>query len=147
MFSIPVGYPTPDEEEEIVRRTTVGAMPSAQRVISVEQLVAMQQLLRRLPANGDVVRYCVKLAGATRQGAGLDSSRWIRWGAGPRASQYLAIGARTWAALRGNEVPTPDDVRAIAPAVLRHRVLLNFEAEAAGITVDKVVQQLIEEVG
>jgi MoxR-like ATPase len=147
MFSIPVGYPTPEEEEEIVRRTTVGAMPSAGRVITVEQLVAMQQLLRRLPANGDVVRYCVKLAGATRQGAGLDASRWIRWGAGPRASQYLAIGARTWAALRGNEVPTPEDVRAIAPAVLRHRVLLNFEAEAAGITVDKVVQQLIEEVG
>ncbi|MEZ4322462.1 MAG: MoxR family ATPase [Myxococcota bacterium] len=147
MFSIPVGYPTPTEEEEIVRRTTVGEMPNATQVLSVEQLVAMQQLLRRLPANGDVVRYCVKLAGATRPGAQLDASRWIRWGAGPRASQYLAIGARTWAALRGNEVPTPEDVRAVAPAVLRHRVLLNFEAEAAGISVDRVVAQLVEEVG
>jgi MoxR-like ATPase len=147
MFSIPVGYPSPDEEEEIVRRTTVGDMPHASRIISVEELVAYQQLLRRLPTNSDVVSYAVKLASATRPGSGFDATRWIRWGAGPRASQYLAVGARTWAALHGNEVPTRDDVRSVASAVLRHRVLLNFEAEAAGITPDKVVAQLVEEVG
>ncbi len=84
---------------------------------------------------------------ATRPGSGLDATRWIRWGAGPRASQQLAIGARTWAALHGNEVASRSDVRSIAGAVLRHRVLLNFEAEAAGITSDRVVAQILEEVG
>ncbi len=148
MFSIPVGYPTTEEEEEIVRRTTVGDLPSAEAVLSTEDLVDMQQLLRRLPANPEVVRYCVRLASATRPEEGRsDATRWIRWGAGPRASQYLAVAARTWAALRGHEVPTEEDVRAIAAPVLRHRVLLNFEAEAAGRTVDQVIDQIIEEVG
>jgi MoxR-like ATPase len=147
MFSIPVGYPTPAEEEEIVRRTTVGEMPKAQRVLSLDELIRIQQLLRKLPANGDVVRYCVKLAGATRPGSKLEAGKWIRWGAGPRASQFLAVGARAWAAMRGHEVPTLEDVRAVAPAVLRHRVLLNFEAEAAGVDVDRVVARILEEVG
>jgi len=147
MFSIPVGYPSVEEEEEIVRRTTVGDMPNAQTVLSAQHLRDYQQLLRRLPANGDVVSYCVRIAAATRPGSGLDATRWIRWGAGPRASQYLAVGARTWAALHGNEVPTRADVRSIAGAVLRHRVLLNFEAEAAGVTSDRVVAQILEEVG
>jgi MoxR-like ATPase len=147
MLSVNVGYPTPEQEFEIVRRTTVGEMPSAKRVIAVEQLVAAQQVLRRQPNNPDVVRYAVRLATATRPGSGLDATRWIRWGAGPRASQYLAVGARTYAALRGNEVPTIADVRAIAHPVLRHRVLLNFEAEAAGITADQVIDQVLDEVG
>jgi MoxR-like ATPase len=147
MFSIPVDYPSLSEEEEIVRRTTVGDLRHARPVLSGEELVAFQQLLRRLPANPDVVKYAVRLASATRPGSGLDATRWIRWGAGPRASQYLAVGARTWAALRGNEVPSVADVRAIAPAVLRHRVLLNFEAEAAGMDVDRVVAAILEEVG
>mgnify|MGYP000415414517 FL=1 len=149
MFSVPVGYPSIEEEEEIVRRTTVGEMPTGRQVLTAEDLLAFQGLLRRLPANGDVVSYCVKLAAATRPGgeASVPSTKWVRWGAGPRASQYLAIGARAWAALRGRELPTRDDVRAVAGAVLRHRVLLNFEAEAAGITADRVVAQILEEVG
>ncbi len=146
MMSIPVGYPTIQEEEEIVRRTTVGTMPSAKRVLEGERLLAYQGLLRRLPPNPDVLAYCVRLASATRPGSGLESTRWVRWGAGPRASQFLAIGARTWAALRGREVPDGDDVRAVARAVLRHRVLLNFEAEAAGLTSDEVVGRILEEV-
>ncbi len=147
MLSVPVGYPTIEEEEEIVRRTTVGELGSARRVLTLDQLLAYQRLLRRLPANPDVVSYCVRLAAATRPGSGVDATRWLRWGAGPRASQYLAIGARTWAALRGREVPDRADVRAIAPAVLRHRVLLNFEAEAAGHTADDIVAQIVDEVG
>ena len=147
MLSIPVGYPTAEEEEEIVRRTTVGEMPHGVRVLDRARLLEYQHLLRRLPANSDVVRYCVRLASATRPGSGLESTRWIRWGAGPRASQYLAVGARTWAALRGNEVPTEADVRSVAQAVLRHRILLNFEAEASGVTVDQVVQKILEEAG
>jgi MoxR-like ATPase len=147
MFSVPLGYPTVSEEEEIVRRTTVGEQPHARSVLAAEDLMALQRLLRRLPANPDTVRYCVKLASASRPGSGLDATKWIRWGAGPRASQALAVGARTWAALRGHEVPTNEDVRAVAPAVLRHRILLNFEAEAAGVDVDRVVAGILEEVG
>jgi MoxR-like ATPase len=147
MFSIPVGYPSVEEEEEIVRRTTVGEMPSAEPVLGPESLLAYQGMLRRLPTNPDVVRYAVQLAQATRPGSAAAAARWLRWGAGPRASQYLAIGARAWAALHGHEVPHRDDVRAVAAAVLRHRIVLNFEAEAAGQTPDGVVRQLIEEIG
>ena len=147
MFSVPVNYPSPAEEEEIVRRTTVGELGRADRVLAAEDLVQFQRMLRRLPANPDVVSYAVKLASATRPGSGMDATKWIQWGAGPRASQYLAVGARAWAALRGNEVPTPEDVRAVAAAVLRHRIVLNFEADSEGVTVDRVVGQLLEEVG
>jgi MoxR-like ATPase len=147
MLSIPVGYPSFEEEEAIVQRTTVGTMPEPRRVIDLEQLLAYQALLRRLPANPDVVRYAVRLATSTRPGSGAAATQWIRWGAGPRASQYLAVGARTWAALHGNEVPSEDDVRAIAVAVLRHRIVLNFEAEASGVTVEQVVGEILDEVG
>jgi MoxR-like ATPase len=147
MFSVRVGYPSIEEEEEVVRRTTVGDERHAHQVLDRDQLVAYQGLLRRLPANGDVVSYCVRLAAATRPGSGLETTRWIRWGAGPRASQYLAIGARAWAALQGHEVPTQADVRAVAPSVLGHRLVLNFEAEAAGMTADQVVAGVLAEVG
>ncbi len=147
MLSIPVGYPTLEEEEEIVRRTTVGDMPHAKPVLGAAELVLFQKLIRRLPSNPDVVRYAVRLAAATRPGSGAEATRWVRWGAGPRASQYLAIGARTWAALRGNEVPTDEDVREVAVAVLGHRIVLNFEAEASGMRPEDVVRQIVEEVG
>ncbi len=143
MFSVPVGYPSAEEEEAIVRRTTTGQMPTASQVISIEEILAYQQLLRKVPVSADVVSYCVRLAQSTRPGHGGVADKWIRWGAGPRASQFLAIGARTWAALHGHRVPTLDDVRAVAGSVLRHRIVLNFEAEAAGVTVDQVVAELI----
>ncbi len=149
MFSIPVGYPTTEEEEEVVRRTTVGEMPKAPRVLDIERLLAYQAMLRRLPTSKDVVSYCVRVTQGTRPdpARGTRASKWLRWGAGPRASQYLAIGARSWAALHGHEVPTIDDVRAVATAVLRHRVVLNFEAEASGLDADAIVSQILEEVG
>ncbi|TNE89218.1 MAG: MoxR family ATPase [Deltaproteobacteria bacterium] len=146
MLSIEVGYPTLEEEEEIVRRTTVGEMPQVRQILDADKLLALQGVLRRLPANPDVVKYAVKLAAATRPGSGYKATEKLRWGAGPRASQYLAIGARTWAALRGRELPTPADVRAIATAVLGHRIVLNFEAEADGWTPARVIEQLLEEV-
>jgi MoxR-like ATPase len=147
MFSVPVEYPARAEEEEIVRRTTGGAPSMPEPVLDAERLLAYQKLVRALPLNPDVVSYAVALAGATRPGSGRDATRWIRWGAGPRASQFLAIGARTWAALDGRMAADREDVRRVATAVLRHRVLLNFEAEAAGITPDAVVRQILEEVG
>ena len=147
MFSVPVGYPSQEEEREIVQRTTVGELPSAQQVVTGAELVAFQQLIRRMPASTDVVDYAVRLASATRPGSGLDATKWIRWGAGPRASQFLALGARARAALDGRPSSDRRDVQAVAKAVLRHRVLLNFEAEAAGITADQVVDQVLEEIG
>jgi MoxR-like ATPase len=149
MFSIPVGYPSAEEEEEIVRRTTAGALPKVQASLSVAELLEIQAVLKRTPIPDDVVAYAVALARATRGRAGdapVRASRWMRWGAGPRASQFLAVGARTWAALHGRSVATLDDVRAVAVPVLRHRVVLDFEAEASGLTVDAVLEDLLAEV-
>ena len=153
MLSVHVGYPTVEEEEEIVRRTTRGTMPECPRVLDRERLLAMQQAIRETPLNSDVVRHCVRLATATRPGSGYKAARWIRWGAGPRASQNLAIGARTLAALRGNETQVihagadSDLPPWLVKAILRHRIILNFEAEAAGMTTDAVLDELIAEVG
>jgi MoxR-like ATPase len=146
MLSIHVGYPQEEEEVEIVRRTTRGALPQVEEVVTRETLLSLQDLVRRLPSSETVDRYAVRLARATRPGPeALDAvQQWVQWGAGPRASQHLALGARVWAALRGNEVPHIEDVRAIAPAVLGHRVLLNFEADAQGVGVEQVVEAVLE---
>ena len=148
MFSIDVGYPSEEEELEVVRRTTGGVRQEVESVLSKERLLELQGLLRRLPSNEPVDRLAVRLARATRPGPDAPEvvKRWVQWGAGPRASQYLSLGARVHAALNGNEVPHPDDLVAIAPAVLSHRVLLNFKAEAAGMTPAKVIDELIAEV-
>ena len=146
MFSIPVTYPSEADEVEILRRTTVGEAREAPAVLDRDSLLEAQAILRRLPANEHVLEQSVRLAVATRPGSGADASRWVRWGAGPRASQHLAMGARAWAALRGREVPDVDDIRAVALPVLRHRVLLNFEAEAMGHTADAVVNAIVDEV-
>ncbi len=148
MFSIRVGYPSLDEELEVVERTTVGELPDVPTVLDRALLLQLQGLVRRLPTSTDVHRYAVRLARATRPGPDAPDfvNRWVRWGAGPRASQYLALGARVRAALRGHEVADPADVRAVAPAVLGHRVLLNFQAEAEGLDVDQLLAQLLQRV-
>ncbi len=148
MLSVRVGYPTEEEELEVVERTTVGELPDVQPVLDRALLLQLQGLVRRLPTSRDVHRYAVRLARATRPGPDAPDfvNRWVRWGAGPRASQYLALGARVRAALRGHEVADPSDVRAVARSVLGHRVLLNFQAEAEGLGVDELLDQLIERV-
>ncbi len=146
MLSIHVGYPSEEEEVEVVRRTTGGEQATVEPVVSRERLLQLQALVRRLPVSDEVTRFAVRLARATRpeNGAPEVTRQWVRWGAGPRASQYLSLGARVWAALHGNEVPSIDDVRAVAHGVLDHRVLLNFQAEAQGVTVHQVVEELLE---
>jgi MoxR-like ATPase len=148
MLSIEIGYPTEDEELEIVRRTTVGETPEVEAVVDRQLLLALQGVVRRLPSSDDVNRFAVRLARATRPGPGApeETRSWIQWGAGPRASQYLSVGARVWAALHGNEVPHVDDVRAVATAVLSHRIVLNFQAEAEGISRAKVIEDLVKRV-
>jgi MoxR-like ATPase len=148
MLAVEVGYPSEAEEVAIVERTVGEPGPEPQPVCDRETLLAMQALVRRLPANDDVTRYAVRLARATRPGPGAPDvvRSYVQWGAGPRASQFLALGARVRAALRGHVSPHQDDVRAVAGDVLRHRVLLNFSAEAEGITPAEVVRRLVEAV-
>jgi MoxR-like ATPase len=146
MLSIHVGYPGEDEEVEVVRRTTTGKVPQVKEVVTRETLLSLQDMVRRLPSSETVDRFAVRLARATRPGPEACDAvqQWVQWGAGPRASQHLALGARVWAALRGNEVPHVQDVKAIASAVLGHRVLLNFEADAQGVGVDQVLEAVLE---
>jgi MoxR-like ATPase len=148
MLAIEVGYPSEAEEVSVVERTLIPAVSKPAPVIDRATLLALQGLVRRLPANDDVTRYAVRLARATRPGPGAPDvvKKYVQWGAGPRASQFLALGARARAALRGALTPQLDDVRAVAPYVLRHRVLLNFSAEAEGVRSDTVVQKLLETV-
>jgi len=147
MFSVPVDYPTEDEEVEVVQRTLQPQLPTLEPVISLEALLAQRALVRRVPTSEAVQRYAVKLARSTRPvpGQADGARRWIQWGAGPRASQNLLLGARVRALLRGHEVPDIRDVRALAPAVLGHRIVLNFEAEASGVTTAEVVAGLLDE--
>ncbi len=148
MLAIEVGYPNEAEEIEVVERTLNTSPGKLTPVLNRESLLALQGLVRRLPANDDVTRYAVRLARATRPGPEAPEvvRRYVQWGAGPRASQFLALGARARAALRGALTPQLDDVRAVAPYVLRHRVVLNFAAEAEGMRADAIVAKLLDDV-
>jgi MoxR-like ATPase len=142
MFELRIGYPSRDEEEQIVTATTGDEDATVRRVLPAETLIALQHLVRRLPAPPTVVRYAVRLARSTRPAdpeATPEVRKYVSWGAGPRASQYLVLGAKAKAAMDGRPVPDLDDVRSVALAVLRHRVVLNFQAEAEGVGVEKLI--------
>ena len=146
MLELVIGYPSRDEEEQIATLTTGDDRVEVQPVVAAEELVELQHLVRRVPAPPSMVRYAVRLARATRPDddqAPEVTRRYVSWGAGPRASQYLVLGAKARAASRGEPVPTYDDVRAVAPAVLAHRVVLNFEAEADGRRTRDVIAELL----
>ncbi len=150
MFNVMVGYPSQDEEVAIVNRTTGGERASLKRVLSGEDIIRFQDLVRRVPASPFVVEYAVRLARATRpQEAGGEIERvqrYVSWGAGPRASQFLILGAKTWAALNGSVSPSCEDVRRVARPVLRHRVVTNFSAEAEGVSTEDIISTLLETV-
>ncbi len=149
MFLVDVGYPTAEEEVQIVRTTTAGKQPTLTKILSPEQIQSLQELVRRVPVPDHVVRYAVELVRATRPkepGAPEFIQKSVTWGAGPRASQYLVIAAKARAILAGRFVATLDDVRALAKPVLRHRVLPNFHAESEGITSARLVEQLLAHV-
>jgi MoxR-like ATPase len=142
MFELRVGYPSRDEEEQIVAMTTSDTRAEAAPVLGAARLAELQRLVRRLPAPPTVVKYAVRLARSTRPDD-VDATplvkRYVSWGAGPRASQYLILGAKARAALDGRPVPDLDDVRAVALPVLRHRLVLNFQAEADGVGVEQLI--------
>ena len=147
MLELPVHYPSREEEEEIATLTTAGPLPEVRKVSTAGEMVELQGLVRRVPAPPSLIRFAVKLARATRPGndAAKVCSRYVSWGAGPRASQYLVLGAKARAASRGSAIPSFDDVRYVAPAVLAHRLILNFEAEAARRRTRDVIAELLEE--
>ncbi len=148
MYNVQVDYPSQSEEEQIVSSTTSAYTPDLKRVLSAADIMALQQLVRRVPVTEHVVRYAVRLARATR--GGEDSPefvrQWVSWGAGPRASQYLVLGAKTRAVLRGRFAPGIEDVQAVAPSVLRHRIVTNFSAEAEGVQADRIIADLLKHV-
>jgi len=147
MLELRVGYPSRTEEEAIVEQTTGAARDALQAVLDGESVLAMQSLVRRIPVSRGLIRAAVSLARMTRP-ADPDAPAFIKeyvdWGAGPRASQYLVLGAKARAALAGRPMADLDDVRTVAPAVLRHRVVTNFAAEAADRTSEDLVRELID---
>jgi MoxR-like ATPase len=148
MLELVIGYPGRKEEEEIAMRTTAEEAPSIRSVVAASELIELQHLVRRVPAPPALVSFAVRLARATRPGdddATAVTKRYVSWGAGPRASQFLVLGAKALAAARGSALPTYDDVRAVAPAVLAHRLVLGFEAEADGRTTRDVIAELLDE--
>ena len=145
MFNILIDYPDRDEEVSIVQATTATEKPQLDKVISRQEILEYQGLVRRVPVADNVVEYAVNLVSATRPGDNAKDfiNEWIDWGAGPRASQYLVLGAKTRAALDGRPTADIDDVKALALPVLRHRMLPNFNAEAEGMKVDDILNRLI----
>jgi MoxR-like ATPase len=146
MFNILLDYPTVEDEITIVRRTTSEGEVSLQQVISKNEILFYQDLIRRIPANHSVIEWAVKLAAKTRPASDLAhpmAKEFLVWGAGPRASQYLIIGAKTHAILNGKYSPDIEDVRAIAPAILRHRIIRNYKAEARGISVEDIIHEML----
>ena len=147
MMNVLIDYPSAEDERRILAATTTGDEPVVTPVASGADLESARALVRDLPAAGNVVDYALRLARATRpadQAATPFVRTSVKWGAGPRAGQALLLGAKATALLDGRTVPSLEDVRAVAAPVLRHRVLLTFQAEADGITPDQVVAQLLE---
>jgi len=146
MFNLWLEYPSFNEEVDIVKATTSPYSPALQRILGAKEIIAYQELIRRVPVADAVVQYAVQLVGRTRpkeDGAPKFIRDWLTWGAGPRASQYLILGAKTRTILSGRYNPDIDDVRAMAVAVLRHRIIPNFNAEADGVTAVAIVEKLL----
>lgn len=147
MFHIGVDYPNQQEEIEIVLNSTSAYKPQLQRVLGARAILHLQGLVRQVPVTHSVAGYAVHLAQLSRPSnpqAPAFVREWVNWGAGPRASQYLVLGAKARAIMHGRFAASVEDVKALAPAVLRHRILTNFNAEAEGVTSLDVIQRLLE---
>jgi MoxR-like ATPase len=146
MFNIWVDYPSYVEELAIVKATTADTKISLRKVLTGEEIIDYQELIRRIPVADNVLEYAVKLVGKTRvnnPGVPQITKDFITWGAGPRASQYLIVGAKCHAALQGRYSPDIDDVKAVAKAILRHRLVRNYRAEAEGYSMDRIIDELL----
>jgi MoxR-like ATPase len=145
MFNIPLDYPSYQEEVQVVRNTTSDEKYALKNVLTGEQIMNFQSLVRKIPITDNVLEYAVSLASKTRPGTSMataEVNNYISWGAGPRASQYLVLGAKCHAAIKGKYSPDREDVQAIAGYVLRHRIVRNYKAEAEGVTEEKIIKSL-----
>jgi MoxR-like ATPase len=146
MMNIWVDYPTLADEIQIVKSTTTNVVPQINSVISGQEIVFYQQLIRKMPVPDNVIEYAVKLVAKTRPQNELAPAmvnNFLSWGAGPRASQFLIVGAKCVAALKGKYSPDIEDVRSVAVPILRHRIVRNYKAEAEGYTVEKIIAELL----
>jgi MoxR-like ATPase len=151
MFNIVIDYPTADEERRILAMTTGTAEPRIAVVASGEEIERLHTVVREVPAAGNVVDYATRLVRATRPGVAGETvpeavTKWVRWGAGPRAGQALLLGAKARALLDGRSVVDFEDIQAVALPVLRHRILVNFQAEADGVDADQIVARVLDAV-
>lgn len=147
MFNLILDYPSFDEELDVVKRTTSGKSESVKKVLGSEEILFFQQLLRKIPVADNVMEYAVKLVAKTRPNttSGHEwANQYLNWGAGPRASQYLIIGAKTHAAISGKYSPDIEDVKAVALPILRHRIVRNYKAEAERIGVDNIIEKFLK---
>jgi MoxR-like ATPase len=149
MFNLYVDYPADAELKTIIKNTTAGAMATPDAVLTGEDVLALRAAVRQVPISDHVLDYIVAIVSATHPNKETSpeiTRKFLAWGAGPRAGQYLALGAKSRALLRGNLQATTDDVRAVARAVLRHRIYTNFTAQAEGVDADEMIERLLKHV-
>ncbi len=146
MFNIPLTYPSYEQEVEVVKNTTSARQVALRHILNSEQILEFQQVIRKIPVSDNLLEYAVGLVAKTRPGtsrATKEANNYLSWGAGPRASQYLVLGAKCHAAIRGKYSPDIEDVKAIANLVLRHRIVRNYKAEAEGVTEENIIEALL----
>jgi MoxR-like ATPase len=149
MFNIMVDYPAPHEEEEILRATTAGKRPDPEAVLTKEDIIQLQEVVRKVPVSDHIIKYVTRLVGATRpvnEDAPEVTKEFVSTGAGPRAGQYLILAAKATAILEGRIHISCSDIRRAAPPVLRHRILTNFAADSEGMTSLEIIRKLLDEV-
>ncbi len=148
MFNVFIDYPSREEENTIVRTTTSMYLPEVEKMMGGEDILGLQQLVRKVPVSDQVLDYAVRLARGTRpvKDSAEFIRNWVRWGAGPRASQFLIMGAKARSILEGRFAPSCEDVRTVSRPVLRHRIVTSFSAEAEGVDSEQIIDRLLEEV-
>ena len=149
MFNIEIDYPTFDQEMDVVASTTCTYEPALNKVINAEKILDIQDLVRKVPASSHVIEYAVRLVRSSRPKEAEALSfikEWTEWGAGPRASQHIILAAKARAVMEGRYVASTEDIIAVVPSILRHRIIINFKAQAEGISSEDIIDRLLEEV-
>ena len=145
MFNVWVDYPSFEEELDVVKKTTADFKAKVNKVMSAEEILAYQELVRKIPISDNVIEYAVRLAASTRPNSNAPEivQKYLSWGVGPRASQYLVVGAKCHALIKGKFSPDIEDVKAIAIPILRHRIVRNYKAEAEGFDVERIINEIL----